>query len=118
MSAVDVLASVLLLTGGLLNLVAAVGMLVLPDVGARLQAATKPQGVGLLLVLVGVSPYLDRWGDAALLGLVALLQLAVAPVLAQSVGRAAYRSGAIRADLLVVDELGPTLSDPGPEDEA
>lgn len=113
MSPAEVVASVLLLTGGLLSLVAAVGLLRLPDVAGRLQAATKPQVLGLLLVLGGVLLVLDEPVARLELALAGLLQLVTAPVLAQLVGRAAYRAGSVRRDLLVVDDLGAAT---GPRD--
>ena len=50
---VDVVASVLLIGGALLSLVAAVGLLRFPDVFARMHAATKPATLGLIAVLCG-----------------------------------------------------------------
>lgn len=98
-----VLAAVALLSGGLLAVVAGLGLLRLPDVASRLQAATKPQTLGLVLVSAGVAPFLEGAGVWAL-ALVVLFQFATAPISAQLAGRAAYRS--LRAVLpLVVDEL-------------
>lgn len=105
MAPVDVLSAVLLLSGSLLTLLAAIGLLRLPDALARLQAATKPQVLGFLLVLAGIAPQLSAAYLRLELVLVAVFQLATAPVLAQLVGRAAYRSGAARGDSLVTDEL-------------
>ncbi len=105
MTPVEILASVLMLAGALLTLLAAVGMLVLPDVLARLQAATKPQVLGLILIGAATALLFDTIGDRALLLLAVLFQLATAPVLAQIVGRAAYRAGAVDPDHLVVDDL-------------
>ncbi|AEH11419.1 monovalent cation/proton antiporter, MnhG/PhaG subunit [Candidatus Protofrankia datiscae] len=62
------------------------------------------QTVGLLAILLGSAVQLAPRHAAGLL-LVALLRLVTAPVIAQRVGRAAYRTGRVRRDLLVVDEL-------------
>ncbi|UMG91842.1 monovalent cation/H(+) antiporter subunit G [Nocardioides sp. TF02-7] len=97
--------AVLMVTGGLLSVVAAVGMLRLPDVAARLQAATKPQTLGLMLIVVGAAPFLDAWSAIGMLVLLVTFQLVTAPVLAQLVARSAYRAGAWRKDRLVLDEL-------------
>ena len=43
--------------------------------------------------------------SAVTLVLVALFQVITAPVISQLVGRSAYRSGAVRPEVLVVDEL-------------
>lgn len=103
---VDVLAAVALLSGGLLAVVAGLGLLRFPDVLARLQSATKPQVLGLLLVCLGVAPFLHG-PQAVALVLVGLFQLVTAPVLAQLVGRAAYRRGQA-SQAVVLDELHRT----------
>lgn len=102
-TAVHVAAAVALLGGGVLAVVAGLGLVRLPDVAARLQAATKTQALGLVLICAGVAPLIGG-GEALTLVLVALFQLATAPIAAQLVGRAAHRSGADR-DTLVADEI-------------
>ena len=73
--------------------------------GAKTVAATKPQVLGLILVLLGLSLRLRSWGAVATLALVVIFQLLTSPVAAHMVGRAGYRTGKVRTDLLVVDEL-------------
>ncbi len=111
----EITASVLLLAGALQCLLGAIGLLRLPSLLGRLQAATKPQTLGLLLVLAGTALLVPP-ADAATLVLVALFQLVTAPVLSQLVGRSAYRSGAVQPEILVVDELADRLraDDPAP----
>lgn len=111
----DMLAAVCLLVGALLSLVAGVGLIRFPDVLSRMHAATKPQVLGLLLILTGVGLRLRVGADLTALLLVGAFQLMTAPVAAYIVGRAAYRSGQRRAELLVVDELAaaPPPTDPG-----
>lgn len=92
MTATEIVASVLLVSGGLLAVLAAVGLVRLPDVAARLQAATKVQVLGLVLLAAGTAVLVPA-AEALKLGLVVLFQLATAPVLAQLVGRAAHRAG-------------------------
>ncbi len=104
----EIVASVLLLTGALQCLLGAVGLLRLPSLLGRLQAATKPQTLGLLLILAGTALLVPP-ADAATLVLVAVFQLMTAPVLSQLVGRSAYRSGAVQPEILVVDELADRL---------
>lgn len=108
MIVLDVISSVLLLTGATFCVIGAYGLLRLPDLPSRLQAATKPQTVGLLLVLVGIMIRLPV-GYAVGLVLVALFQVITAPVLSQLFGRAAYRTEAVQWDSLVVDDLGERL---------
>jgi multicomponent Na+:H+ antiporter subunit G len=101
----DLVGSVLLLLGALLGLVAAVGVVRLPDLLTRMHAATKPQVLGLALVVTGLSLVLRDVSVVALGVLVLLAQLVTAPVAAHMVGRASYRAGQVRDDLLVTDEL-------------
>jgi multicomponent Na+:H+ antiporter subunit G len=88
----DVVVAALLVTGALLNLVAAVGLHRLPDVFCRMHAATKPATLGLLLVLAGTAIALGDLRAATKLGLVAVLQFATNPVGSHMVGRASWRA--------------------------
>ncbi|MEV4629145.1 monovalent cation/H(+) antiporter subunit G [Micromonospora sp. NPDC049523] len=101
----DLLSAAFLVAGALLSLAAGIGVVRFPDVLSRMHAATKPQILGLLLILIGVGLRLRTGADIATLVLVGVFQLATAPVAAQMVGRAAYRAGRHRSDLLVTDEL-------------
>jgi multicomponent Na+:H+ antiporter subunit G len=105
----DVLAAVCLLAGSALAFAAGLGLLRFPDLLARSHAATKPQVLGLLLMLLGVALRL-RWGPAIwMLVLVALFQMVTAPVAAHMVTRAGYRTGKVDSSTLVVDELTDDL---------
>ena len=101
----DVVSAVFLLCGAFLAFAAGVGVVRFPDLLARMHAATKPQVLGLILVLAGLSLRLRSWGAVATLFLVVIFQLLTSPVAAHMVGRAGYRTGKVRTDLLVVDEL-------------
>ncbi|GEA86843.1 monovalent cation/H(+) antiporter subunit G [Cellulomonas cellasea] len=101
----DVLASVCMLAGAFLAFAAGVGILRFPDLLSRMHAGTKPQTLGLVLVLVGLALRLRSGGAVWALVLVVLFQMLTAPVAAHMVGRAGYRTGKVRTDLLVVDEL-------------
>ncbi|WP_320064555.1 monovalent cation/H(+) antiporter subunit G [Micromonospora sp. RTGN7] len=101
----DWLGAACLISGGLLSLAAGVGVLRFPDVLDRMHAATKPQVLGVLLLLAGVALRLRTSSDIGMIVLVAVFQLTTAPVAAQMVGRAAYRSGRVDRSLLDVDEL-------------
>jgi multicomponent Na+:H+ antiporter subunit G len=107
----DVLSAVCLLLGAALSFAAGIGVLRFPDVLSRMHAASKPQVLGLLLVLIGVGLRLRTGFDITTLVLVAVFQLTTAPVAAHRVGRSAYRTRRVRRDLLIVDELGDRLRD-------
>ncbi|WP_069387509.1 monovalent cation/H(+) antiporter subunit G [Cellulosimicrobium cellulans] len=101
----DVVAAVLLLLGAFLAFAAGVGVVRFPELLARMHAATKPQVLGLILVLLGLSLRLRSWGAVATLALVVAFQLLTSPVAAHMVGRAGYRTGKVRTGELVVDDL-------------
>ncbi|MGN9803646.1 monovalent cation/H(+) antiporter subunit G [Micromonospora sp. L32] len=101
----DWLGAVALVAGALLSLVAGIGVLRFPDVLDRMHAATKPQVLGALLLLLGLALRLRSPADLGMIALVAVFQLATAPVAAQMIGRAAYRSGRVDRTLLDRDEL-------------
>ncbi|GAA0798245.1 monovalent cation/H(+) antiporter subunit G [Spirilliplanes yamanashiensis] len=101
----DVLAAVALVSGGLLCLAAGIALVRFPDLLSRMHATAKPQVLGLLLVLIGCGLRLRTAVDITTLVLVGAFALVTAPVAAHMAGRAAYRTGQVRRDLLVTDEL-------------
>ena len=105
----DVVSVLLMLGGAFLCFAAGVGVLRFPDLLARMHAATKPQVMGLVLVLAGLALRLRSGGAVWALVLVVVFQLLTAPVAAHLVGRAGYRTGKVRSELLVVDELTAEL---------
>ncbi|WP_369202670.1 monovalent cation/H(+) antiporter subunit G [Streptomyces sp. PU-14G] len=113
----DVAGAVFMLAGGVLCLLAGIGLLRLPDVLTRMHAATKPQSFGLLLVLVGSGLWLRSLIDLGILLLVGLFQLATSPVAAHMVGRAAYRTGRMDSEDIVLDELEEALQRAATEGE-
>jgi len=103
--ALDLAAAICLLLGAFLSLAAGIGLLRFPDALSRLHAATKPQVLGLLFIVAAIA--LGSRSMAALLALlpVLLFQVLTAPISAHMVGRAGYRTGNFRRELLIVDEL-------------
>jgi multicomponent Na+:H+ antiporter subunit G len=86
----DVAGLVAITLGCLVCLTTALGMLRFPDLLTRMHAATKPQVLGVLLVLLGVGLRLRT--DLGLVALVALFQLLTIPVAAFMVARAARQT--------------------------
>lgn len=101
----DVVASVLLLGGALLALGAGVGIVRFPDLLSRMHSATKPQVLGLVLVLLGLAVRLGGVPVVWMLLLVVMFQLMTSPVAAHMVARAGYRTGKVQPEYLEVDEL-------------
>lgn len=108
----DVVSAVCLLAGAFLAFAAGVGVLRFPDLLSRMHAGTKPQTLGLILVLAGLALRLRSGSAVWSLAFVVLFQLLTAPAAAHLVGRAGYRTGQVRKDLLVADELTPELTMP------
>ncbi|WP_199423088.1 monovalent cation/H(+) antiporter subunit G [Actinotalea solisilvae] len=101
----DVLAALCLLGGSLLAFSAGVGLLRFPDLLARMHTAAKPQVLGLVLLMLGLGLRLRDGHVLWMLVLVVLFQMLTSPVAAHMVSRAGYRTGKVRNELLVVDEL-------------
>lgn len=104
----DVVGSVALVAGALLCLAAAIGLLRFRDILSRMHAATKPQVLGILLVLLGVGLRLRSPLDIGMLLLIGAFQLLTVPVAGHMISRAAYRTG-------LVDEVGG-VTHPAPGD--
>ncbi|SFS15284.1 multisubunit sodium/proton antiporter, MrpG subunit [Agrococcus baldri] len=111
----DVLGSVMILIGAGFTLTAAIGLVRLPDVLNRMHAASKPQTLGFLLLCSGLAIVLRDPGATTMLILAAGMQLVTAPVATQMMGKAAYRTGQFRSDIVVVDDRTP---EDEPDDEA
>lgn len=101
----DVVAATLILLGALLALTAAIGIVRFTDTLSRMHAATKPQVVGLILVLAGAIVRLRGSIDIWMLVLAGLFTLLTAPVIAHMAGRVAYREQRGRDGLLMINEL-------------
>lgn len=98
MTAVDVLdllGLLCLLAGALLCLAAAIGLVRFPDLLTRMHAGTKPQVLGVLLVILGVGLRTRTGLDVGMLVLIGLFQLLTIPAGSHMVGRAGFRTGQI-----------------------
>lgn len=101
----DLAAAVFLLCGAVLSLAAGIGLLRFPDALSRLHAATKPQVLGLVFIVIAIA--ISSRSLAVLFSLVpvVLFQMLTAPIAAHMIGRAGYRTKNFRRDRLAVDEL-------------
>jgi multicomponent Na+:H+ antiporter subunit G len=101
----ELLSALLLVTGGAFMLLAGVGVVRMPDLFMRMQAATKAAtlGVGCMLFAVAV-----HFGDLALITrclLVTGFVFLTAPVAAHVIARAAYSVGVPLWEGTLCDEL-------------
>lgn len=100
-----VIISALMILGGLLMLLAAVGAARLPDVFMRMQAATKASALGAGLMVLAVAIFFGDLGTVMRAVLVIAFIFLTAPVSAHLIGRAAYFVGVPLWEGTVVDEL-------------
>lgn len=96
---------VLLLLGALFSLIAAIGVVRLPDLFTRMHAASKAGAVGSGLVLLAVAVVSADVGVAlrAIVGIAFILM--TTPVAAHLLARASYRTSDQSHMIMVVDEL-------------
>ena len=101
----DLIAGICLLLGALLSVAAGVGLVRFPDALSRMHAATKPQILGLIFVVIAIALESRQWSTLLLLIPVVLFQMLTAPISAHMVGRAGYRTGNFDHELVITDEL-------------
>lgn len=102
---IDAVSGVFMVVGALLSLGAAVGLLRFPDLLSRMHAATKPQVLGLFLLLAAIGLQMRTWWVWPVLVVAWIFQLLTVPVSAHMVGRAGYRTRHLHRELLTTDEL-------------
>ncbi|MDO5495965.1 MAG: monovalent cation/H(+) antiporter subunit G [bacterium] len=100
----DVLGGIAFLLGSLLTLAAAIGMVRFPDLLTRLHAASKPQSLGLALMMTGLALSMRIPSVVWTALLVVLFQLVTAPISAHLAGRAGYRTAQVDSRTLHSDE--------------
>jgi multicomponent Na+:H+ antiporter subunit G len=88
-----VLASAALLVGAAFMFVAALGVVRLPDLYTRMQAATKAAAVGVGAIMGAIALSLDSVPVTVRAGLVAVFLLLTAPVAAHAIARSAHSRG-------------------------
>ncbi|WP_136707376.1 monovalent cation/H(+) antiporter subunit G [Agromyces sp. H66] len=111
MNAAELGIGALILLSGFLSMAAGVGVLRFPDVLTRLHAGTKPQVLGLAVVLLAIVLRVPTWGVLSTVVLIMAFQLLTQPMTAHMLGRSAYRSDHVRFDLLIEDDLGRDIAE-------
>lgn len=101
----DALVSVLLPIGGLFMLLAAVGILRMPDLYMRIGAASKASTLGLVCILTAVAVHFAEIGMSARAVAAVVFILLTTPVAAHVIGRAAYVVGVPLWERTIVDEM-------------
>jgi len=103
------IAAALLLVGSVFCLVAAVGMLRLPDTLIRMHAATKAGTLGAGCILAAEAVMTADLGTTLKVAAVIVFLLLTAPVGAHLIGRAAYHRGIRLFEKTWIDELGDAM---------
>lgn len=98
----ELVVGVLLLIGGLLMLVAGVGVIRMPDLYTRMQAMSKVATLGVAFVILAVAVH---FGDWVLPLLVIAFFLLTAPIAAHRIARAAHFAGVPLWERTTLDEL-------------
>lgn len=91
--------------GALLTAVAGIGILRLPDVYARMHAATKASSLGLASIFAGTALLFPGLDVVVKLVLAIAFQFLTAPVASHMIGRAAYRAGVELWEESLYDDL-------------
>lgn len=88
---INIVIGIFLLLGGFFALVAAVGVLRLPDVLTRMHASTKAGVLGSSLILIGGAIYLAETEVTARVIATILFLMLTTPIGAHMIGRASVR---------------------------
>jgi multicomponent Na+:H+ antiporter subunit G len=105
--ALDIASSVLMLSGAIIAVIAAVGLHRLPDVYARMHVATKPATLGITLCLSGAALRVPGASTVTKLVLAIVFQLVTTPAAGHLLGRAAHAARSPISEHTVVDDLRP-----------
>jgi multicomponent Na+:H+ antiporter subunit G len=95
----------LLVVGAIFLLAAAIGVLRLPDLYTRMQAATKAATLGISCIFLAVALHMADFGVAIRVFFTVVFFFLTAPVAAHMIGRAAYFIGVPLWKGTMVDEL-------------
>ncbi len=104
---IELILSLLVLVGGLFCLIAAIGLIRLPDVYTRMHAASKAVMLGLLMPLTVALVVFADIESIIKAVLTIFFVVTTTPVAAHLIARAAYKEGAPACDLTKVDEYHP-----------
>ncbi|WP_209424474.1 monovalent cation/H(+) antiporter subunit G [Pararhodobacter sp. SW119] len=89
---IEILTGILLLGGGAFVLIAAIGIVRLPDLLTRMHASTKAGTLGSLLVLAGLAVHVGSAEVISKAIATSLFLLLTAPIAAHMIGRAYART--------------------------
>lgn len=101
----DAITAILMLAGGALMLLAAIGVIRMPDLFTRMQASTKGASLGAGLMLAGVAVHFGELGVTTRVVIIIGFIFMTAPISAHLIARASYFVGVPLWKRTVRDEL-------------
>lgn len=101
---IDILTAILWIAGSAFALLAALGVLRMPDVFTRMQASTKASTLGLGCLLTGAALQLGDFASLIRVVSIGAFVLLTTPVAAHVIARAAYHADVPLWDGTVLDE--------------
>ena len=101
----EIIISVLLLSAAVVVLLAAIGVLRMPDLPTRMHATTKSGVLAIIFIMLAVGLYFARIDIAARVLAIIFFTLVTAPIAAHAIGRAGYLSGVELWSETVRDDL-------------
>lgn len=107
MNAIEILLSILIVTGGLLTLLGAIGLIRLPDVYSRTHAVAKSATLGVISIMLAVFLFflLMEGIFSIKILLVIFFVFLTAPIAGLMISRSAYRTGVPLWEKSVQDDL-------------
>ena len=113
---IAVLTAVVWLVGAAFALLAAVGVLRMPDVFTRMQASTKASTLGLACLLIGTGLQLGDFGSFIRVASIGAFALLTTPVAGHVIARASYLADVPLWEGTVLDERRQDAAHtPGPD---
>ncbi|MCQ9369285.1 monovalent cation/H(+) antiporter subunit G [Brevibacterium sp. 50QC2O2] len=106
----QIVVAVCVLGCAVLSLAAAVGLVRFPDLLSRMHASSKPQVLGLFLILVAIVVAHPNWQTLTTAALVMGIQMLTSPLAVHMIGRAGYRTKQLRRSMLYRDELAEAIT--------
>lgn len=107
---INILQGILMLAGALYMLIAALGIVRLPDLFTRMHASTKGASLGVMLLMGGVALHFLEEVVFARTVAITFFVLLTAPVAAHAIGRAGYFVGIKLWEGTIKDELTPNYN--------